>query len=77
MLPLTWRCDDILVQLVVGGEPLTPAATQTRRMLEGETDCCEAVMVMEEVGVSPRVTCRDTMPSYCTVGHDLNHPAVH
>ena len=36
MLPLTWRCDDAPVQLVVGREPLTPAANQTACMLKGE-----------------------------------------
>lgn len=35
MLPLTWRCDDAPVQLVVGGEPLTPAANQTACRLKG------------------------------------------
>lgn len=78
MLPVTWGCDDAPVQLVLGGEPLTPAATQTGCMLEGEEgECCEAVMVMEEVEVSKGIICRDTMPSYRPVGYDLNPPAVH
>lgn len=53
MLRVTWRCDDALVQLVVGGELLTPAANQTACRLEDEEkECCEGVMAMEEVGVS-------------------------
>lgn len=78
MLRVTRRCDDRRAQLVDGGEPLTPAATQTGCMLEGEEgECCEAVMVMEEVGVSKGIVCPDTMPSYRTVGYDLNPHAVH
>ena len=33
---MTRRCDDAPVQLVAGGEPLTPAANQTASGLEGE-----------------------------------------
>ena len=36
MPPMTRRCDDAPVQLVAGGEPLTPAANQTASGLEGE-----------------------------------------
>lgn len=53
MLPVTWRCADAPVQLVVGGELLTPAANHTACRIEGEEDeCCEGVTVMEEVRVS-------------------------
>lgn len=52
MLPVTRRCGDALVQLVVGGELLTPAAQQTACRLEEEgKECCEEVMVTEEAGV--------------------------
>lgn len=78
MLPVTWTCDDVLVQLVVGGELLTPAANQTAcRLEEEEKERCERVMVIEEVGVSGGVIRADTVPSYHTAGCDLNPPAVH
>lgn len=65
MLPVTWRCDDVPVQLVVSGEPLTPAATQTGNTLEGEVgEGHEAVMVTEEVEVSKGIICPDMMASY-------------
>lgn len=64
MLPVTWRCDDTPVQLVVGGELLTPAANQMSLKLDEEEDeCCEGVTVMEEVGVSGGVVRPDMMPS--------------
>ncbi len=77
MLLVTRRCDDAPVQLVVGGEPLTPAANLMACRLEGEEECCEGATVMEEVGVSKGVIRPDSMPSYCAVGYDLNPPAVH
>lgn len=50
MLPLTWRCNDTPVQLVIVGEPLTPADTQTALAQEGgEERCGEEAMVMKGV----------------------------
>lgn len=84
MLPPTWRWDDAHVQLVLGGEPLTPAANQTacrpdEEKEEGEEEerVLRGVMVMEEVDVSGGVIRLDSVPSYGAAGCDLKTPAVH